>query len=43
LDLKRYRTAAIRKIMAENDLQERSYRIEDIAWLKKRDKRQRSG
>lgn len=38
LDLERDKTAAIRKIMEENDLQERGFRIEDIAWLKKRDK-----
>ena len=38
LDLEKDKTGAIRKIAQENDLQERGFRIEDIAWLKKKDK-----
>jgi hypothetical protein len=38
LDLKRDKIAAIKKITDKNDLQERGFRIEDIAWLKKKDK-----
>jgi hypothetical protein len=38
LNLEQDKERAIRKIMEENDLQERGFRIEDIAWLKKRDK-----
>ena len=38
LNLERDKEGAIQKIMDENDLQERGFRIEDIAWLKKRDK-----
>jgi hypothetical protein len=39
LNLERDKERAIQKIMEENELQERGFRIEDIAWLKKRDKR----
>ncbi|KAJ5513135.1 hypothetical protein N7463_002687 [Penicillium fimorum] len=38
LDLKNRKTEAIEKIANENDLTDRGFRIEDIAWLKKRDK-----
>lgn len=38
LDLGRDKITAIQKITDENDLQERGFRIEDIAWLKKKDK-----
>lgn len=38
LDLERNKIAATKKITDENDLQEHGFRIEDIAWLKKRDK-----
>jgi hypothetical protein len=38
LNLEQDKKGAIRKIMDENDLQERGFQIEDIAWLKKRDK-----
>ncbi|KAI2867039.1 hypothetical protein CBS11852_11467 [Aspergillus niger] len=38
LDLEKDKTGAIREIAQENDLQERGFRIEDIAWLKKKDK-----
>jgi hypothetical protein len=38
LDLERDKAGAIEKIIEENDLKERGFRIEDIAWLKKRGK-----
>ncbi|KAJ5941436.1 zinc knuckle domain protein [Penicillium verrucosum] len=38
LDLENRKTEAIEKIANENDLTDRGFRIEDIAWLKKRDK-----
>ncbi|KAJ5593518.1 hypothetical protein N7537_010422 [Penicillium hordei] len=38
LDLERRNTEAIEKITNENDLTDRGFRIEDIAWLKKRAK-----
>jgi hypothetical protein len=38
LDLERDKERVIRKIVEENDLQDRGFRIEDIAWLKRRDK-----
>lgn len=38
LNLERDKERAIQKIMEENDPRERGIRIEDIAWLKKRDK-----
>jgi hypothetical protein len=38
LDLERDKVGAIKKIIEENNLTERGFRIEDIAWLKKRDK-----
>jgi hypothetical protein len=38
LDLERDKAGAIKKITEENNLPERGFRIEDIAWLKKRDK-----
>ncbi|OGE47071.1 hypothetical protein PENARI_c068G11618 [Penicillium arizonense] len=39
LNLGRRKTEAIGKITNENDLTDRGFRIEDIAWLKKRDKK----
>ncbi|OQD63307.1 hypothetical protein PENANT_c468G10410, partial [Penicillium antarcticum] len=38
LDLENRKTEAIEKIANENDLTDHGFRIEDIAWLKKRDK-----
>lgn len=38
LDLERDKARAIKKITDENNLTERGFQIEDIAWLKKRDK-----
>lgn len=38
LNLEQDKERTIRKIMEENDLRERGFQIEDIAWLKKRDK-----
>jgi hypothetical protein len=38
LDLERDKARAIKKITDENSLTERGFQIEDIAWLKKRDK-----
>ena len=38
LDLDRDKAGVIRKITEENELERRGFRIEDIAWLKKRDK-----
>ncbi|KAL2005114.1 hypothetical protein VTN00DRAFT_2964 [Thermoascus crustaceus] len=37
-DLDGDKARAIEKIMEENELTERSYRIEDLVWLKKKDK-----
>ncbi|KAJ5215273.1 zinc knuckle domain protein [Penicillium cinerascens] len=38
LDVERDKAGAIKKITEENNLPERGFRIEDITWLKKRDK-----
>jgi hypothetical protein len=38
LDLENRKTEAIEKITNENDLTDRGFRIEDLAWLRKRDK-----
>lgn len=38
LDLEKDKAGAIKKLTNENDLAARDFRIEDIAWLKKRDK-----
>jgi hypothetical protein len=38
LDLDGYRAGAIKKIIEENELTERGFRIEDLTWLKKKDK-----
>ncbi|CRL28133.1 unnamed protein product [Penicillium camemberti] len=37
-DLKNANTQAIKKIIKDNDLNEQGLRIEEIAWLKKKDK-----
>jgi hypothetical protein len=38
LDLERDKSRAIKEIIDENNITERGFRIEDVAWLKKRDK-----
>lgn len=37
-DLEGAKTHAIEKILEENEMTERGFRIEDVAWLKKKDK-----
>ena len=37
-DLDRGKTQGIQKILEENDLMEKGFEIEDIAWLKKKDR-----